>query len=411
MKLTHTALLAALTGCGLTSANAQSMPGLKFSGFGTVAAVHSSEHNADFVGTKLQPNGAGLANATSLTTETKLGGQINASITENLSAVLQVVSQFHRDNSFEPQVEWANIKYQVTRELSVRAGRIALPTFARSETRFVGYSSPWARPPIEVYSVTPITSNDGIDLSYRNKLGKANNTLQAFYGRSTIKLPPSTSTAKRNWGLTDNIEIGDFSLHATYSSVLVDVDAPGVNGVLRGIGNFRNIPGPVGARAQELLSTYRVNDLRFKNTALGANYDPGTWFLMGEFINFDGDGVLITTRSWYTTAGYRIAAWTPYLGFAKTTPKLPHETSVAGAPVGFNNLVGAVNNIVGTISGSQKTVSLGLRWDAVDNVAVKVQYDRLTTSENTPGRFINANANFRSGDSANLITFAVDFLF
>jgi hypothetical protein len=105
-----------------------------FNGFGTLGVVHSSDNQADFVSNPAQPKGAGLTDSWSATPDTKLGVQLNAALTDRLSAVVQVMSQYQYDGTFRPDLEWANVKFLVTPDLSIRAGRIAIPTFMVSDT-------------------------------------------------------------------------------------------------------------------------------------------------------------------------------------------------------------------------------------------------------------------------------------
>src|SRR5579859_7329349 len=120
---------------------------LSFSGFGTLGLVHSSDDNADFTANLLQPNGAGYTHSWSPDVDSRLGAQVIAHFTPQLSAMLQVISEQNYDNTYKPHVEWANIAFQPTPEFSVRVGRIVLPTFLLSDTRKVGFANPWVRPP------------------------------------------------------------------------------------------------------------------------------------------------------------------------------------------------------------------------------------------------------------------------
>ncbi len=126
-----------------------------------------------------KPNGAGHSHTWSADVDSLIAGQVNANLTPQLSAVLQVIAEQNYDNSYRPHVEWANIKYQVTPEFSVRAGRTLLPTFLFSDTRKVAYAYPWVRPPLEVYRQEPITASDGVDASYQIRIGDIMNILRA----------------------------------------------------------------------------------------------------------------------------------------------------------------------------------------------------------------------------------------
>src|SRR5580692_8440159 len=159
------------------------------SGFGTLGVVHSSEHDADFTSTIFKPNGAGYSHDWSPAVDSLIGAQVIAHFTPQLSAMLQVISEQTYDNTYTPHVEWANLKYELTPDASVRVGRTVLASFLVSDTRNIGYANPWVRPPVEVYSLVPIDSNDGIDANYRWHIGDMVQTFVGTYGATTSKQP------------------------------------------------------------------------------------------------------------------------------------------------------------------------------------------------------------------------------
>src|ERR1700722_19431479 len=61
-----------------------------FSGFGTFGLVHSSEDRADYTASPLAPNGAGYTDSWSPDIDSRLGAQVIAHFTPQLSAMLQV---------------------------------------------------------------------------------------------------------------------------------------------------------------------------------------------------------------------------------------------------------------------------------------------------------------------------------
>ena len=89
--------------------------------------------------------------------DSRVGAQLNARFSPQVSAIVQVTSEQRYDGTYRPEVEWANIKYDVTPDFSIRAGRTVLPSFMVSDYRKVGYATPWVRPPVEVYSLMPLT--------------------------------------------------------------------------------------------------------------------------------------------------------------------------------------------------------------------------------------------------------------
>ncbi|HEX2547564.1 MAG TPA: porin [Ramlibacter sp.] len=404
-------LLAALAAAGLAgSAHAQWKPELRFSGFGTLGAVHSDDRNADFVGTIFQPNGAGFTRSTSLNPDTKLGVQLDATFTERFSGVVQMVAQHHHDNTYMPKVEWANLKFQVTPELSVRGGRIAAPSFLYSDTRFVGYAQPWVRPPVEVYGVLPITSNDGIDVMYRSAIGPTTNTVQAYYGRARARLRTGQVESRPSWGINDVVQWNDWTFRAGYTHNTVDLNLPGLAALTNGARAFTAIPGPIGQQAAAFVARYSGRDVELGAMSLSASYDPGQWFAMSEVVRLSGEDILADSTSWYLAGGYRFGAFTPYAVYARTRSKVATEPGIpvpAAAPLnaGIN---AALRN---QFNGTQSTLTAGLRWDFRKNTALKVQVDHISLGDNSAGRFANVQPGFQRGGSVNLFSVALDFVF
>jgi len=368
-------LLAVLAACA-SVAKAESTPEsmFRFSGFGTVGAVHSSEKNADFVSSFFfQPKGAGLTQAVSTSVDSRLGGQVTASFTKEISAVVQLVSEQQWDNSWTPVVEWANVKYAFTPDLSVRVGRVLLPTYMASESRKVGYTNPWIRPPVEVYNLMGITSNDGIDATYGFHVGSVKHTVSALAGKSKVM---TSSGAEADltpiYGISDMVEYGAFSARASYQTMKLQMPA------LTAYNAF-------GCSSCEV-------DLPVKIANIGATYDQGDWFVTSEWAriwltkgSFEVAGV---KTSAYVTAGYRFGKFTPYLGYSQV------EQTVSPA-------------LGGDIA--QKTVSAGLRWDFMKGTDFKLQFDRVSPGSGSTGYFINSNGT--PIGSTSVISAAVDFVF
>jgi hypothetical protein len=393
-----------------------------FNAYGTVGVVHSSEDKADFRGTVFQPNGAGYTESTSFNPDTKLAGQVQAKFNDQWSAIIQLVSQHQYDGTYTPQVEWANVKYSITKSLDIRAGRIVLPVFLYSESRNVGYSNPWLRAPQEIYTINSITSNDGADVTYRFKVAGVANTAQVFYGRAKAKVPGDAEiSAKPNWGFNDTATFDDVTLRLGYVSQNTKIDTDSLDPIFNGLttlGNGLNAFGfsAAGAQALALVDKYSLKDLLIRNYTAGASYDPGKWFVTAEGAISKLDGFLSDSKSWYVTAGYRIAKFTPYAGFAETRPDVDYEPGISTAGLGpfaagAAALNAGINTTLAQFATSQSTTSLGLRWDFISNAALKVQYDRINLGANSAGRFTNTQPGFQPGSSSNLISAAVDFVF
>lgn len=421
-NLPLTALAAAALLCA-SAAHAQSSPEFKFSGYGTLGVVHSSDDRADYKSDLFQPKGAGRSESVSFNPDTKLGLQGSVKFNDQFSAVVQVVSKYQYDNSYTPQVEWANVKYQPTSSLAIRLGRIAAPSYLLSESRFVGYASPWVRPPVEVYGVLAITSNDGADVSYRSRIGGVNNTVQVFAGSSKAKLNSIEAKAKLSWGINDTVEFGDFQFRAGYNALTLDLTVPALNAAFAGLQQFaagaNAVPVPAfqaaGAQALALIEKLKRNDMKVSAVALGVNYDPGNWFLMGEVVDFKGAGFLSDSRSWYVTAGVRLGAFTPYASYQTTKARIePVSISTTGADplaAGAAGLSAGINGSLFAFTPTQDSTTLGLRWDFAKNLAAKLQYDRFNVGARSNGRFAVPTGTSIGDSSIDTVSLAVDFVF
>jgi hypothetical protein len=59
----------------------------------------------------------------------------------------------------------------------------------------------------------------------------------------------------------------------------------------------------------------------------------------------------------------------------------------------------------------QSTLSIGTRWDAYENIAVKLQFERVTPHGNSRGTLINPQPGFVSDRAINVTSMTLDFVF
>jgi len=88
--------------------------------------------------------------------------------------------------------------------------------------------------------------------------------------------------------------------------------------------------------------------------------------------------------------GWRLGKFTPYVTYAKLQQ--------LSDPSPFS------------LPAVQKTVSAGLRWDAIKNTSFKLQYDRINLDANSAGSLIPGPL-FQSGGKVNVVSAVVDFVF
>lgn len=402
-----------------------------FNGFGTLGVAHSTENKADFLANDLQGTGAGRGRAWSPDVDSRIGGQLSARFTPQLSAVLQVVAEQRYDKSYRPQIEWGNIKYAFTPDLSMRVGRIVTSGFLESDSRKVGYAQPWVRPPVEVYGLVPLTNSDGMDLSYRLRLGEATHNLQVGYGSISAHVPEGGKVrADGAWLIGDTMEYGSTTLHAAYSHSKFSLDqyTPLFNsyrqfaGSAAAQGALFHVPQLTQAAAQAtaLDDRYDPDNTNISFLSFGAMYDPGDWFAMAEWGQTDTRSLFGKRQAWYATGGYRWGKFTPYITYAEARLKSPQSdpgiTAVpGGAPfAALSGAAAALNaNLNEQLAGAaiQKTISIGMRWDFTRNAALKLQYDHSRMGDGSPGTLDHQLPGFVPGGSYSVISATVDFVF
>jgi hypothetical protein len=383
-------------------------PAWKFSGFGTLGAVHASVRDADFSSTVLHGNGAGRSERWSPDVDSRLGAQLDLSLGA-WSAVLQVVSEQNLERNYRPRVEWANIKYQASPDLALRIGRIALPVFLAADYRKVGYTMPWVRPPVEVYGALPISSSDGIDATWRWGAGDTRHATQAFFGRTDTHLYQERRLEAHGIaGLSHSIE------HGPLSARLSALTGHLTTGIGSELFTALRAFGPAGVALAE---RYAIEHKRMSMVSAGISYDPGQWFVNVEAGHARTHSLLGETSTMYAGAGYRFPTLTPYLGFARVwahgatrDPGL----ALAGLPPRVQASAGALNAALNIYLGTipvQTTLSTGLRWDLATDAALKVQYDRVRPTDGSRGTLINTPSSFRSGQTVHVASAALDFVF
>ena len=391
-------------------ASAQFAPSFDFSGFGTLGVVRSDERRGDYTVDLFRPDGPGFTREWSAEVDSRLGLQLTATFTPKVSAVVQVVSKQRYDDTFTPVVEWANLRYQPTPELSLRAGRIVLPLFNLTDTRHVGYANPWVRPPVEVYSLLPVSNSDGFDAAYRMSLGAATNTVQLSVGRTNPHLPGDLGKAEADklTVLVNTFESGAASARAMYGRAELTVEA-----IDRQFDVFRQF-GPSG---QAVAARNTLRDRQVWFTGLAASYDPGAWFVTAEWTRYDTRSMLGAGRSWYVSGGVRLGKFTPYATYAThddTGRRSDSGIDLATLPPAARPTAAALNaqlNRSLSAPSGYSTMSLGVRWDFWRSAALKLQYDQVRLDAGSSGPFDPKAPGFPVGSRIGVFSAAVDFVF
>jgi predicted porin len=370
------ALLGFFTCLAYAEAAESDFPKVTFGGFGSMGISHSSTHWGDYVLDSGIPEGPGLSDAWSTKNDTRVVAHLAAEFTPKVSAVLQIDSEYHTGNTYKPEIEFANVKYAFTHDVSIRVGRLTLPTFLESENRDIGYTYAWVHPPVEVYRQESTTHSDGADVSYRLQIGDAGNTFKAIAGRSTNEIGDAQVTydlsSKQLWGIFDTIEYGPAIIHVGYQQRKTD--------------------------SGDLLTDDPELHVKDNDLSAGIKYDTGEWFAMSEWIQREST---YKTSAMYVSGGYRVKKFTPYMTYAQNSP----GSFVPDFPAPSAEAIVLANR-------AQSTVSMGVRWDFMKDADFKFQYDQVKPSASSNGFLANVPSGVDlSGQTFHVISAVIDFVF
>jgi hypothetical protein len=351
-------------------------PMFTFGGFGSLGVSHSSQSLGDYTLEGSIPKGPGLSENWSATNDTRIAGQVGANFTPDLSAALQVDSEYHDGNTYRPEIEFMDVKYTVTSDVSLQVGRIALPTFMDARNRDIGYSYVWIHPPVEVYRQEPITHSDGVDATFRSQLGDWGNSIKAIYGKAKIDLNYGSTTSNISsrdlWGIYDTVEYGPTTIHVGYQARKSD--------------------------SGFYLTGQNGEAIRDVDLSVGAIYDPGNWFAMSEWIQRKSTYKM---DAMYVSAGYRVNKLTPYLTYSQNS----QGSFLGGYPSATADALQLANRY-------QSTVSLGLRWDFMRHTDLKFQYDHVKLGDHSNGFLANVpDGVMLYGSTFHVISAVMDFVF
>lgn len=341
--------------------------GIDWRGFGTLGLARSSSDQADFVRDLSQFDGS-HGNWTS-DLDSMFGIQANVRLNDRAEAVFQGISRYRHEADYRPRLSLAYAQYQPGSSLSLRGGRLGTEFYMLADSRQIGYASLLVRPPVEYFGGLPFYAYDGVDVLVSRPLPSGGLLQGKLYsGYTSEKLPAGNLGT---WDLSGSRIIGTYldyfvntwQWRLSYAQIHYKNDLP-----------HASLYAPLDAAGHaDISADLRVSGKRSHYHSLGAIHDEGPWQmqLMLSHIRHESD---FYEDGWagHLLTGYRIDAFTPYLGYSrwKTTPKqLAHPL-----PPPLDSLISqAMSN---TRSG-QHTLTLGLRWDFRENMALKAQWDRL----------------------------------
>lgn len=284
---------------------------------------------------------------------TRAGVQFTGEINDRTEAVIQLLGR--ADEDFDAGVQWAYVSYELSPSLKARAGRLVLPFYLHSQYTQVGYAYNWVTLPEEMYSVIPLDTHEGIDLTWNVSTGPVANSINVFWGGMDVPANGLQFKVRDQYGANIRSNLGDWSLWYSYTNSRVSVDLAPLS------------PDPLFDPAFTALN---MDEHYAYFTGVGLQYDNGSFFTMGEVGRLD----LSTPNHWfprlesaYVSMGYRIGKFTPQVTWAS----IDHSDF---GDVDASNPVAPV--IFDGFSDRQKSWTFTARYDLTPGVALKAEVTR-----------------------------------
>ncbi|MBB4013739.1 hypothetical protein [Niveibacterium umoris] len=346
----------------------------QFNGFVNAGLARSSFDEARYryiptadteIGTDLTPR-----------VDTQAGLQLRYSFSDTVNATAQVLLRDPPTEGSPLKLAWAYAGIQLTPRTEVKLGRYMMPFFLFTDTRHVRYAQPWVRPPAEVYALIGNTEYfDGAYLRHLTPVGRWSLATEAFIGANRVENARSALSGTY-YGMAFSLYDSNWTFRVMAQNGTTHLQSPRLDGVL----------ALLQRRAPDVAADYAFSEL--KNTgymSAGLRYEAEDWIVLAEIADTRvGDTkFLVSDTGAYFTVGRRIGDWMPFAGFAERRSHNPGADPRITDPVA--NAV--VSKVLAAQDYSQRTVTLGLRWDVVLNLALKLQLDRVQPSAGGKGAF------------------------
>jgi hypothetical protein len=374
--LTALLLLIVLFVVGTSTLPAQELEGKRFTlrGFGTLAATTHDAEDIEFrrntgQGRALEADGVGLF------TDSVAGVQANVKASDDLEFVLQGVTRMTVESDFKPSLTQAFLRYSPDDSLAMRAGRIGIDIYLLAESRQVGYSYVPLRPSTEFYGLLANDAIDGGDLAVTYRVGRGLLRGRVFAGKGTDDMAfadgTHSSAPSDVFGACLDFLSGGWTARVAVGRWRYDT----FPGVAELVGGLRMTGFP-----QALAVADDLDQPTFQSTGiqLGVAYDDGPLQAQLLLGGIDSDPIFgPDTVTAYAFTGYRVRHWTPFASFSSARDRAAMRTT--GLPdipelAPLNEGVWMMQSLVRT---TQRTTSIGFRYDISANLDLKFQLDRV----------------------------------
>ncbi|MDD5365556.1 MAG: hypothetical protein PHR30_09475 [Gallionellaceae bacterium] len=387
--------MAAVNPAGAADQSQEDVAGHRLSlhGFGTLGLARSDDDDAQFVRDLSQPSG--LTSRWSTKVDSMIGLQAGYRFNDKLEGVLQVVSRYHSEGNFSPEVSWAFLRYDPDPTASVRIGRLGTEFYMLADSRLVGYANLTVRPPPDYFGPLVLSYIDGIDGAKSVPVGNGLLRGKLFTGVSPEKMSLSDGLY---WNMSGSLVVGGhldyltgpWQIRIGQTRVRFDKDLP--------INEYTGLDITGQVPEMSVVGKWTRYD------SLGVVYDNSPFQLQLMLSRIDqGSAAFEDSRAGYAIASYRTGNVTPFLGYSRTKSDANHFNSTPPLEQATAAFLSASTH------SDQHTWFLGARWDLRKDLDLKAQVDWVRGS---PGSVFPFRAETPSWDGhMTVFSLALDYVF
>ena len=315
---------------------------------------------------------------TSLSPYSKLGGQVSIYNDKYKFTSQAITYRNHKKN--KAKFTWLNVNYDFNENIALRVGRMQTNLLLNSDSLHIDYIHTMTHTPNEVYRIIALEHYDGIELTYKDFIndtynyaitlvpyGKAKQDINTtFDNEESIELK-NINSIRLNITNDDNIEI-----HTSFTKLKSSLeDSSALKTITNGLKAYGNN-----------VDEYGYEDKDTNVFTLGLNYSYEDYILSTEISRYETKSMNPDTTAYYIMLGYNWGKFTPYIAYAESKNDKEHfDTSHLNTPdAQSQNLKRSLDDLLYLTNYSQKTQSIGLRYNIKPGIALKTQIDRITTS-------------------------------
>jgi hypothetical protein len=280
------------------------------------------------------------------------------------------------------------------------------PTAMYSDILQVSYSYNWVRLPEAVYGILPLTSYCGMEYNYQKTYHNVEYRFKLYGGQSEDTMEGNDIGSYKikldhMIGANLHILVDDFEIRLGYTRTDITIDSTVINYYFNhALQNPKLTPKEIS-----LLRQYDPQEKMTQYFSLGFKYEQQELYLLGEYILINLNNIISDNYAGYLSLGYHLGAFTPHITYAKVTGTSNYHGEFKD-PILNARLTEMANRTLN----AQENITLGVRYDWKENIALKVQYDHIREQDEGRGLSIHDESP-RIPDTIHLFSFSMDFIF